>query len=211
MASASHALMSPTMLTARLALVATEGVSDEHLMLRYRDGDATAFDELYGRHRGGVFRFVLRQVGLRSAAEEVFQEIWMNIISSRARYRVEARFATFLYHVAHNCVIDHFRRQTPLQLISLDDHPDEAVQVAGPGRDQPERAVALRQSATKLLNALALLPAEQREVFLLHEEGGLTLDEIAALTNTGRETAKSRLRYALAKLREGIEHEADVA
>ncbi len=181
------------MVPARLALVTVEPVSDEQLMLRYRDGNAAAFDELYGRHRGGVFRYVLRQVGLRSAAEEVFQEIWMNIISSRARYRVEARFATFLYHVAHNCVIDHFRRKTPLHLISLDDDADEAHQVAGPARDQPERAAALRQSAAKLLNALALLPPEQ------------------AVTGTGRETAKSRLRYALAKLREGIEHEADVA
>jgi len=199
------------MLPARLALVAAEPVSDEQLMLRYRDGEAAAFDELYGRHRGGVFRYVLRQIGLRSAAEEVFQEIWMNIISSRARYRVEARFTTFLYHVAHHCVIDHFRRKAPLHLISLDDDAEEAHQVPGPERDQPERAVAMRQSAAKLLNALALLPSEQREVFLLHEEGGLTLEEIASVTGTGRETAKSRLRYALAKLREGIEHEADVA
>ena len=191
--------------------VNAEPVSDEQLMLRYRDGDVAAFEELYGRHRGGVFRYVLRQVGLRSAAEEVFQEIWMNLISSRTRYRVEARFATFLYHVAHNCVIDHFRRKTPLHLISLDDDPDETVQVAGPEREQPERAAAMRQSAAKLLNALALLPPEQREVFLLHEEGGLTLEEIAAVTGSGRETAKSRLRYALARLRQGVEHEADVA
>ena len=105
------------MLRARLALVTAESVSDEQLMLRYRDGNAAAFEQLYGRHRGGVFRYVLRQVGLRSAAEEVFQEIWLNIISSRARYRVEARFATFLYHVARNCVIDHFRRKTPLHQI----------------------------------------------------------------------------------------------
>lgn len=199
------------MLPARLMSVNAEPVSDEQLMLRYRDGDVAAFEELYGRHRGGVFRYVLRQIGLRSAAEEVFQEIWMNLISSRTRYRVEARFATFLYHVAHNCVIDHFRRKTPLHLISLDDDPDEAVQVAGPEREQPERAAAMRQSAAKLLNALALLPPEQREVFLLHEEGGLTLEEIAAVTGTGRETAKSRLRYALARLRQGVEHEADVA
>jgi RNA polymerase sigma-70 factor (ECF subfamily) len=199
------------MLPARLVLVTAEPASDEHLMLRYRDGDGAAFEALYARHKGGVFRYVLRQVGLRSAAEEVFQEIWLNIVSSRARYRVEARFATFLYHVAHNCVIDHFRRKTPLHLISLDDDADEAIQVPGPARDQPERAVALRQSAAKLLNALALLPPEQREVFLLHEEGGLTLEEIATVTGTGRETAKSRLRYALVKLREGIEHEADVA
>ncbi len=208
------------MLRARLAAVSVdpiamavggEQVADEQLMLRYRDGDAAAFETLYGRHRGGVFRYVLRQVGLRSSAEEVFQEIWMKIISSRARYRVEARFATFLYHIAHNCVVDHFRRKTPLHLISLDDDAGEALEVAGPAGEQPERVVALRQSAARLLNALALLPPEQREVFLLHEEGGLTLEEIATVTSTGRETVKSRLRYALARLREGIEHETDIA
>jgi RNA polymerase sigma-70 factor (ECF subfamily) len=190
--------------------------SDEDLMLRYRDGDVRAFEDLYARHRGGVFRYVLRQVGFRSAAEEVFQEVWTNIISSRARYRVEARFATFLYRVAHNCVIDYFRRKPPLQLISLDDDAEEAMQVAGPQQEQPERAVARRQTARRLLRALALLPDEQREAFLLHEEGGLTLEEIADVTKVGRETVKSRLRYALAKLRQeldgsGMSHEADVA
>jgi|tagenome__1003787_1003787.scaffolds.fasta_scaffold19977115_1 RNA polymerase sigma-70 factor (ECF subfamily) len=199
------------MLRARLASVSGENVSDEQLMLRYRDGDAVAFEALYGRHRGPVFRYVLRQVGLRSAAEEVFQETWMNIIAARARYRVQARFATFLYHVAHNCVVDYFRRKTPLHLISLDDDAEEALQIAGPERDQPERVAASRQLSAKLLNALSLLPPEQREVFLLQQEGGLTLEEIATITSTGRETVKSRLRYALAKLREGVEHEADVA
>ena len=190
--------------------------SDEDLMLRYRDGDVRAFEDLYARHRGGVFRYVLRQVGFRPAAEDVFQEVWTNIISSRARYRAEARFATFLYRVAHNCVIDQFRRKPPLQLIALDDDTEEAMQVAGPQREQPERVVARRQTARQLLRALALLPDEQREAFLLHEEGGLTLDEIADVIGVGRETVKSRLRYALAKLRRelngsGMSHEADVA
>jgi len=191
-------------------------VPDEDLMLRYRNGDAHAFEALYARHRGGLFRYVLRQVGFRSAADEVFQEVWMRIVSSRARYRVEARFATFLYSIAHNCVMDHFRRKPPLQLISFDDKPDEALQVPGPTGEQPERLAQRRQTAQQLLKALALLPDEQRNAFLLHEEGGLTLEEIATVMGVGRETAKSRLRYALSKLREeltgsGFENEADVA
>ncbi len=191
-------------------------VPDEDLMLRYRNGDARAFEVLYTRHRGGLFRYVLRQVGFRSAADEVFQEVWMRIVSSRARYRVEARFATFLYSIAHNCVMDHFRRKPPLQLISFDDKPDEALQVPGPAGEQPERLAQRRQTAQHLLKALALLPDEQRDAFLLHEEGGLTLEEIATVMGVGRETAKSRLRYALSKLREeltgsGLENEADVA
>jgi RNA polymerase sigma-70 factor (ECF subfamily) len=190
--------------------------ADEDLMLRYGAGDARAFEELYARHRGGLFRYVLRQVGFRAAADEVFQEVWMRIIASRARYRVEARFATFLYRIAHNCVMDHFRRKPPLQLISFDDEPDEALQVPGPAGEQPERLAQRRQAGQLLLRALALLPDEQREAFLLREEGGLSLDEIAEVTGVGRETAKSRLRYALAKLREqlsgpGLIDEADVA
>jgi RNA polymerase sigma-70 factor (ECF subfamily) len=190
--------------------------ADEDLMLRYRDGDARAFEELYARHRGGLFRYVLRQVGFRAAADEVFQEVWMRIIASRARYRVEARFATFLYRIAHNCVMDHFRRKPPLQLLSFDDQPEEAMQVPAPAADQPEKRAQRNQAARRLLQALALLPDEQRDAFLLHEEGGLTLEEIAEVTGVGRETAKSRLRYALARLRRelngsGLENEADVA
>lgn len=208
--------MSAPALRARLCVAMDQPDSDEDLMLKYRGGDARAFEELYARHRGGLFRYVLRQIGFRSAAEEVFQEIWMRIISSRIRYRVEARFATFLYRIAHNCVMDHFRRKPPLQLISFDDDPEEALQVPGPVTEQPERMAQRRQVAQQLLRALALLPDEQREAFLLHEEGGLTLDEIADVTGVGRETAKSRLRYALAKLRDeltgpGLMHEADVA
>jgi RNA polymerase sigma-70 factor (ECF subfamily) len=172
----------------RLQAGMEQAASDEDLMLRYRDGDMRAFEDLYTRHRGGVFRYVLRHVGFRSAAEEVFQEVWTNIISSRTRYRVEARFATFLYRVAHNCVIDYFRRRPPLQLISLDNDAEEAMQVAGPQQEQPERVVARRQTARQLLRALALLPDEQREAFLLREEGGLTLEEVADVTGVGRET-----------------------
>lgn len=194
----------------------TPPVPDEDLMLRYRGGDARAFEELYARHRGGLFRYILRQVGFRAAADEVFQEAWMRIVTARARYRVEARFATYLYRIAHNCVMDHFRRKPPLQLISFEDEPERALQVPAPAAEQPERLAQRRQVAQRLLRALALLPDEQRNAFLLHEEGGLTLEEIADVTGVGRETAKSRLRYALSKLREelngsGLEDEADVA
>lgn len=190
---------------ARLAVVTSDPVPDEKLMLAYCDGDVRAFEALYARHRGGVFRYVLRQVGFRGAAEEVFQEIWTKIIAARGRYRVDARFATFLYTVAHNCVVDHFRSRPPLHLVPFDgDAGDEAAAVPGPEQEQPDRIVARRQSAQRLLRALAVLPDEQREAFLLHEEGDLTLEEIAEVTGVGRETAKSRLRYALVKLRQEL-------
>ena len=93
---------------------------DEQLMLAYREGDAGAFEELYRRHKGGLFRFVLRSVRERAVAEELYQEIWMRAIEARGRYEVQAKFTTWLYTIAHNRLVDHWRKKG-LQVVSLDD------------------------------------------------------------------------------------------
>jgi len=180
--------------------------TDEALMLRYAQGDAAAFDSLYGRHRGGVFRYLLRQLNSnRAATEELFQDVWMNLIGARGRYRVEAKFTTWLYTLAHNRVVDHYRRHRPLEVVSLDDdEDDDPPEVAAPPSAQPERAAEARQQAARLLVLVDALPPAQREAFLLHEEGGLSLEEIAAATGSDREAVKSRLRYAMDKLRRGM-------
>jgi RNA polymerase sigma-70 factor (ECF subfamily) len=178
--------------------------SDEDLMLRFSGGDAAAFDALYARHRGGVFRYLLRQCGNRAAAEELFQDIWMKLVQARTRYQVEAKFATYLYTLAHNRLIDHFRRGKGLELVSLDQGEDDPLELPASAALQPERVAQSREQAARLLELLAKLPAAQRQVFLLHEEGGLNVEEIAEVTGADREAVKSRLRYALAKLRDGM-------
>jgi RNA polymerase sigma-70 factor, ECF subfamily len=179
--------------------------SDEELMLRYGSGDAAAFDLLYSRHRGGVFRYLLRQCGSRAGAEELMQDVWLNLIQARGRYQVEAKFTTWLYTLAHNRLIDHFRRHQGPKLVSLDgDGEDDPMELPAQGTSQPERQAQGRQQAAHLLWLVESLPAVQREAFLLHEEGGLSLEQIAEVTGAGRETVKSRLRYALDKLREGM-------
>ena len=180
------------------------GPSDEELMLRFGGGDAAAFDALYERHRGGVFRYLLRQCSNRAAAEELFQDIWMNLVQARSRYRVEAKFSTYLYTLAHNRLIDHFRRHRSVDLVSLDQEEDDPLELPGAATLQPERAAESREQAARFLALVAELPPPQREAFLLQEEGGLTLEEIAGVTGSNREAVKSRLRYALAKLREGM-------
>jgi len=180
------------------------GPSDEELMLRFGGGDAAAFDALYARHRGGVFRYLLRQCSNRAAAEELFQDIWMNLVQARSRYRVEAKFSTYLYTLAHNRLIDHFRRHRSVDLVSLDQEEDDPLELPGAATLQPERAAESREQAARLLALVQALPPPQREAFLLQEEGGLTLEEIAGVTGSNREAVKSRLRYALAKLREGM-------
>jgi RNA polymerase sigma-70 factor (ECF subfamily) len=182
-----------------------EPLRDEELMLRYRDGDASAFDALYSRHRAGLFRFILRQCPSRGEAEELFQEVWMKLIEARARYRVEARFSTYLYHIAVNRLIDRSRRKSSAPMASLDDPDCPEVLAAPATASDPVRRVVVRQEAARVLAALAELPAEQREAFLLHEEGGLSVGEIGEVTKVGAETAKSRLRYALHKVRQVLE------
>lgn len=173
---------------------------DSALMLRYRDGDVAAFEVLYRRHKDAVFRYLLRLCQHRDTAEDVFQDVWGKIVKARDSYRPTAKFSTFLYRVAHNCFIDHIRRNkrhTQTAAVEPDSQPHPA--------DLPEVETERSLARRRLEVALQELPEEQRDVFLLSEEAGLSLDQIASVTDSNRETAKSRLRYAVNKLRAAID------
>jgi RNA polymerase sigma-70 factor (ECF subfamily) len=178
-------------------------------MQRYRDGDATAFEPLYRRHRAGVYRHLLHGCGREAIAQELFHEVWIKVIRARGDWQPRARFATWLYRIAHNHLIDWWRSTTQ----GVEPLPDQADDDdAGPlppalwaqARERPDEQVLNAERGDRIRAALAALPIEQRDAFLLHEEGGLTLEEIAEAAGVGRETIKSRLRYALAKLREAL-------
>ncbi|HEX4859506.1 MAG TPA: sigma-70 family RNA polymerase sigma factor [Usitatibacteraceae bacterium] len=177
-------------------------------MLRYQSGDAAAFDELYARHRAGLYRFIARQCRVSERIDEIFQDVWMNMIAATPRYSVQAQFRTWLFTIAHNKLMDYFRgnAKAEARLYEVKDG-EESVDMAlpGPRTDEPEVQVASTRARAAILAALDGLPAPQREAFLLSEEGGLTVAEIAAATGISHEAAKSRLRYAIAKLRERLE------
>ncbi|MEE8426428.1 MAG: RNA polymerase sigma factor [Woeseiaceae bacterium] len=179
-------------------------VEDSALMLRYRDGDVAAFEALYRRHNDALYRYLLRLCRHRATAEDIFQEAWGKIIKARESYRPTAKFTTYLYRVAHNCFIDYLRRNrrhAQTANVEPDSQPD-----AGESPDMlVERSLARR----RLDAALQTLPDEQRDVFLLHEEAGLNLEQIASVTGSNREAVKSRLRYAVKKLRAAIEEPTD--
>lgn len=173
---------------------------DSALMLRYQDGDLAAFETLYRRHNDALYRYLLRMCQHRATAEDVFQEVWGKIVKARDTYRPTAKFTTYMYRVAHNCFIDHVRRNkrhSNSTVFEPDLHADTG--------ESPEMETERRLARERLHNALQDLPDEQRDAFLLHEEGGLSIDDIATVTGSNRETAKSRLRYAVKKLRAAIE------
>lgn len=172
--------------------------SDEKLMLAFQAGDAGAFDTLYQRHRGRLFRFLSREAGSREAGEEIYQEAWLRLIRQRESYRVEAQFSTYLYRIAHSCLIDHLRKQG--RLWKHEEHPEDIPDVQSCSLN-PEEEWGERLTAQALKSCMDELPAEQREVFLLKEESGFSLHEIAEIAGINMEAAKSRLRYALKKLR----------
>ncbi|MEF8766718.1 RNA polymerase sigma factor [Candidatus Accumulibacter contiguus] len=187
-------------------------LSDERLMLAYRAGDADAFTTLYRRYRGSLYRYLAQQCGDPAVAEDLYQETWIKVVHARADYQPLARFSTWIFRIARHRLIDHYRKHAPqvlAQLATNADDPDALddliASLPAPGHETPHALHERQHTAQRINLALAALPPAQREVFLLAEEGGLTLEEIAAATDSGRETAKSRLRYALTKLRHSLQ------
>jgi RNA polymerase sigma-70 factor, ECF subfamily len=182
------------------------GPADEELMLRYGGGDVGAFEALYRRHRGPLYRFLLRQVNDAAGAEELFQDVWMRVIDFRGRYEARAPFSSWMYTIAHNRLMDYYRASGKARFLDQEES-DQALERI-PANDPPAEVLLDRKrAAERLLAELGRLPEAQREAFLLQQEGELSVEEIAQATGVSRETAKSRLRYALAKLRSKLANE----
>jgi RNA polymerase sigma-70 factor, ECF subfamily len=178
---------------------------DAKLMLRYRDGDAAAFSALYSRHKGPLYRYLLRQVRNAGVAADLFQDVWSRLVATRNRYEPRAKFVTYLFRIAHNCTVDFFRRDLRLHPAAIpDDFDASSSELEVPENQRPDVIAEFAEQQSALLAAVSALPRAQREAFLLHEESGLTIEEIARVTDVGVETAKSRLRYAVCKLKKSL-------
>jgi RNA polymerase sigma-70 factor (ECF subfamily) len=172
--------------------------ADEALMLAYAAGDTSAFEQLYSRHRSRLYRYLLRQLRDPALADEFFQDIWQRVITARLGWKPEAAFTTWLFRIAHNRLTDHWRalKHRPPAPIDGD---ERAARIPDP--DTPERNLSDFEQRQRLKMALEELPEDQREVLQLRLEQELSLEEIGEITGVGRETVKSRLRYAMDKLR----------
>jgi RNA polymerase sigma factor (sigma-70 family) len=183
--------------------------SDEALMAAYQGGDARSFALLFERYERPIFRFLSRSLGDPTTADDLLQEVWLAVVRNAAGYVPRAKFTTWLFTIARSKLIDHWRAATPMT--SLDEEaandPDETLidRIAAAPSVQPEVQAMSRAQAQAFVTAVEALPAVQREAFLLHVEGDMTVEEVAQATGVGFETAKSRLRYAFGKLRTAME------
>ena len=181
--------------------------TDEMLMQAYAAGDVRAFDTLYDRNTLAVWRYVHRSVGSAALADDLVQDVWFNVIRQAPKYQPRARFRTWLFTLAHHRLVDHWRTAHPHASLdaATEDGASLADTLAADSGFGPLRQLQSREKAQALLDALAALPPAQREAFLLQAEGAMSLSEIAAATGVPMETAKSRLRYARATLRQTLE------
>jgi RNA polymerase sigma-70 factor (ECF subfamily) len=198
--------------------VALERLSDEELMEAYREGNARAFEHLLRRHQRPVLNFIYRHVGVESVAEELLQEVFLRIIKGAASYKRTAKFTTWLYTIARNLCVDQSRRAKHRQHVSLDQpvkrgetdgaRLGDMVANGGPAVDRQAIGRELQQ---RMERAIADLADEQREVFLMREYAGLPFKEIAEIMGCPENTVKSRMRYALERLRQELEEYRDLA
>ncbi|MGY8563269.1 RNA polymerase sigma factor [Paracidovorax citrulli] len=172
--------------------------TDESLMLAWAAGDLRAFESLYARHRNRLYSFLLRQLRDAALADEMFQDVWQRVIAARAGWQPEAAFTTWLFRIAHNRLNDHWRslRHRPA---TPGDADERVARMSDPRT--PETQLSEFEQRRRLQLAMEQLPDDQRTVLQLRLEQELSLEEIAQITGVGRETVKSRLRYAMDKLR----------
>jgi RNA polymerase sigma-70 factor (ECF subfamily) len=190
--------------------------SDESLMLRYRDGDVRAFEVLVTRHRKGVYNFILRFVRDAAQAEDVLQETFLRVIKGADAYEKQAKFTTWLFTIARNLCVDAARRGKHRKAASLDapvgdDEGAALIDLIAGGDPGADKQAVNRELGVRLRKAIESLPDEQREIFLLREVNDLQFNEIAEIVGCPENTVKSRMRYALEKLREALEEYRDLA
>lgn len=184
-------------------------LSDEDLMARFQGGDRGAFGTLMKRHLGGVYNFVARHTSV-ALAEDLSQEVFLRVVERNSAFKHEAKFTTWLYAIARNLCVDTLRKMAHRRHPSLDEPLAAGGSLGDTVRDEhpsasAERMAAGREAAGTITATLEAMPEEQREVFLLREVGGLPFAEIAKVTGVPENTVKSRMRYALERLRDGLE------
>ena len=177
-------------------------------MAAYQKGDVAAFAELATRHEKRLWNFLRRFVRDKATAEDLLQEVFLRVVKSAADWQPSAKVLTWLFTIARNLCTDQARRAEHRQAESLDqpkgngdDSGMRRIDRVADDKGNAETEVAGREIATLVDRAVGELPVDQREVFLMREVMDLSFAEIAAQVGASEPTVKSRMRYALQRLR----------
>ncbi len=181
----------------------SEIVSDKELVMRYQNGDVTSFKLLVDRYQDKVFSYIMMLVRDRQLADDIFQDTFLKIIRTikAGVYHEEGKFIQFAMRIAHNLVIDHFRKAKRLPMVdpTKDDYDlIDNTRVADPS---VEEMIITEQIYSDLRAMINILPEEQREVLQMRMYSDMSFKEIAAATNVSINTALGRMRYAVINLR----------
>jgi RNA polymerase sigma-70 factor (ECF subfamily) len=193
--------------------------ADEALMLRYQGGDVRSFEILLTRHRKPVFNFILRYVRSRELAEDLLQETFLRVIKGAENYQRKAKFTTWLYTIARNLCVDQSRRAKHRKAQSLDaplsrgdaENSGTLLDVVSGDELATDRKAVSTQLHATLHRAIDTLSDDQREVFLMREFLDMPFKQIADVVGVPENTVKSRMRYALEKLRLELDEYKDMA
>ncbi|MBY0542643.1 MAG: sigma-70 family RNA polymerase sigma factor [Sphingobacteriaceae bacterium] len=176
--------------------------SDQDLVKLYLDGEESVLEELLRRHKSKIYTSIYLLVKDQYLAEDIFQDTFIKVINTLrgGRYNEEGKFLPWVMRIAHNLVIDYFRKEKRTPIITSADGTDvlNLIQIY---EESAEERMLREQSYTDLRATIQLLPDEQKEVLIMRHYAGLSFKDIAELTDVSINTALGRMRYALSNLR----------
>lgn len=177
--------------------------SDKELIERYQDGDVHSFELLIGRYQKQVYSYILTLVKDKQLADDVFQDTFVKVIQTikSKAYKDDGRFVQFAMRIAHNLVIDHFRKENRIPTVESSSEDYNYIDNVPITDHSVEQGMIVDQVHNDLHRMIAFLPDEQREVLRMRIFDDMSFKDIADITNVSINTALGRMRYALINLR----------
>jgi RNA polymerase sigma-70 factor (ECF subfamily) len=182
-------------------------ISDYELIQRFIKGEQSCFERIIHRHKNKVFAYISLYIRDQALAEDLFQDTFMKVIQSvkTGKYQDNGKFISWVMRIAHNLIIDHFRRIKQMNTISNDDYESDLFNSKKLAESTVEDDMIRRQIQKDVRKMISHLPEDQREVVILRHYAGLSFKEIAEITDVSINTALGRMRYALINMRKIME------
>ncbi|MGB4292696.1 MAG: sigma-70 family RNA polymerase sigma factor [Bacteroidales bacterium] len=180
--------------------------SDYELLQRFIEGEQSCFEELIHRHKNKVYAYISLYIRDQALAEDIFQDTFLKVIQSvkAGKYYEDGKFLSWVMRIAHNLIIDHFRRIRQMNTMSNDDYESDLFNSKSLAEKNVEEDIVRIQVRKDVRKLISMLPYDQREVVILRHYTGLSFKEIAEITGVSINTALGRMRYALINMRKMI-------